>query len=96
MARAKGNNLVIVALVLLVLVVLYVTLQRETETTTQRSCVTECSYEADDIYAVTVEYDGNLYEYYDSVPRETGTVLMVTYTIDGMEIVDVRDPIQGK
>ena len=90
----KGNKIIAVV-ILIIVAVIYVTLQRETKTTTQRSCVTECRYEADEMYAVTVEYDGNLYEYYDSVPRETGTVLMVTYT-DEMEIVNARDLIQGK
>ena len=63
-----------------------------TETKIQRSCVTECSYEADEVYLITVEYDRNLYEYYDSVPRDIGTVLMVTYNED-YEIIDAYEEV---
>ena len=65
------------------------------KTETVRACVTNCDYVADDCYEVTVEYNHSLWVYYDSLPREKGGVLMVTYNED-YDIVDAREIIEGR
>ena len=63
----------------------------KTETETIRCCVTDCTKENADIYEITVESskDHELWSYYDSLPREKGSVIICEF--DGNEIIDAQE-----
>lgn len=62
-----------------------------TGTETEKRCaVTLCSGNGNEIYEVTVvDTDGNLWSYYDDVPRQRGSVIICEF--DGNEIIDAQE-----
>lgn len=78
----KEKIKLVVIVVVVVIAIAMVWAKATTPTKTVRACVTSTEYIRDDCYLVTVEYAHNLWGYYDSIPRETGCVIMVTFRGD--------------